>query len=105
MTLDLTEDNFEKEVLQSPLPVLVDFWAPWCPPCRLLKPVIEKLADDYQGKVKIAKLNIDESPQIAQNYQVMSIPTLIFFKKRKIVKRLLGAQPEKVISEKLNQLL
>lgn len=105
MALDFTQDNFEKEVLQAKLPVLVDFWAEWCPPCRLLAPVVEKLAKGYKGKIKIGKLNVDENQAIAEKYQVMSIPTLIFFKEGKMVDKLLGAQPEEVIKKKLDELL
>lgn len=103
--MNFTQDNFEKEVLQAKSPVLVDFWAEWCPPCRLLAPVVEKLAKDYKGKIKIGKLNADENQAIAEKYQVMSLPTLIFFKEGKMVDKLLGAQPEGVIRKKLDELL
>lgn len=103
--MNFTHGNFEKEVLKAKMPVVVDFGAEWCPPCRLLSPMIEKLAKDYKGKVKIGKLNVDENQAIAEKYQVMSIPTLIFFKEGKVVDKLLGAQPEEVIKKKLNELL
>ena len=83
-TIYLTADNFEEEVLKSPVPVLVDFYADWCGPCQALGPVIDALADKYQGKAKICKLNIDEHRKVALSYKVMSIPTLFFFKDGKL---------------------
>lgn len=104
MALDFNQENFKKEVLKVEGLVVVDFWAPWCPPCRLLKPIVEELANLYQGKIKIGKLNIDENRELAQEYEVMSIPTLIFFKEGKVVARLLGAQPKEIIKEKIDSL-
>ncbi len=86
----LNDQNFEKEVLKSDLPVLVDFWASWCSPCKMAGPVIDQLEKDYAGKVKVGKLNVDENPQIAQKYMVMSIPTVIIFKNGKEIKRQVG---------------
>jgi len=88
--LILTDKNFKEEVLQGRIPVLVDFWAPWCGPCWLAEPVIEELAQEYEGKIKIGKLNVDENPQTAQKYGVMSIPTVIVFKKGKEAKKQIG---------------
>jgi len=88
--LILTDKNFQEEVLQSSLPVLVDFWAPWCGPCQLAGPVIEALAQEYAGKLKVGKLNVDENPQTAQRYGVMSIPTVIVFKEGKETKKQIG---------------
>jgi thioredoxin 1 len=88
--IDLTDQNFEKEVLKEKLPILVDFWAPWCGPCRLADPVIKELAEEYKGKMKTGKLNIDENPKISQKYGVMSIPTVIIFKGGKEVKKQVG---------------
>ena len=87
---DLTEANFNQEVLKAKLPVLVDFWAPWCGPCLMAGPVIEELAKEYQGKMEIGKLNVDENPKISQKYSIMSIPTVIVFKNGKETKRLIG---------------
>ena len=99
MAIELTEDNFESEVLQSDLPVLVDFWASWCPPCKMMVPVIEDLSQEYSGKAKIAKLNVDEAREIASKYGIMSIPTMILFNDGKEVARLAGAMPKEKLSE------
>ena len=86
----LTEQNFEGEVLKSDLPVLVDFWAPWCGPCQTAGPVIEELAKEYEGKIKVGKLNVDENPKMAQKYGIMSIPTVIIFKNGQEIRRQVG---------------
>ncbi len=78
--LTFTDQNFEGDVLKSDIPVIVDFWAPWCGPCRIVSPIIEDLSKEYEGKVKVGKLNVDENPQTAQTYGVMSIPSVLFFK-------------------------
>jgi len=98
----LTDDNFEQEVLQSNIPVLVDFWAPWCGPCRMIAPTIEKLAEEFKGKVKIGKLNVDDHAATAQRYGIMSIPTLNIFKGGEIADQIMGAQPEPILRDKLN---
>jgi len=98
----VTDENFEQEVLKSDIPVLVDFWAPWCGPCLMIAPAIEKLAGEFKGRVKIAKLNVDDHPATAQHFAVMSIPTLKVFKGGQIVDNLIGAQPEPVLRDKLN---
>lgn len=90
MEIKLSTENFEKEVLKSEKPVLVDFYADWCGPCNAMAPVLEELAKELEGKVKVGKINVDENPDIAVEYNVMSIPTLIVFKKGKEEKRLVG---------------
>jgi thioredoxin 1 len=92
MIVELTDQNFETEVLQSRIPVLVDFWAPWCGPCQMVGPVIEELATEYQDKIKVGKLNVDENPQTAVKYGVMGIPTVILFKEGKEVARKIGLE-------------
>ena len=88
----ITDSNFQKEVLDSKTAVVVDFWAPWCGPCRAVTPVIEELAKDYAGKVTVGKLNVDENPEVAGQFNVMSIPTVMVFKEGKPVKSIVGAQ-------------
>ena len=90
----ITSQNFRDEVLASQLPVLVDFWAPWCGPCRMLAPVLEELEADLAGKVKVAKINVDEEMELAAQFQVASIPTLILFEKGQAVRRTVGVQPK-----------
>jgi thioredoxin 1 len=89
-----TDANFEQEVLKSEKPVLVDFWAPWCGPCRAVGPVVEELAEAYKGRVKVGKINIDDNPTTATAYGVMSIPTLILFNKGAIMDKLIGLSPK-----------
>lgn len=106
MEITLTNDNFKKEVAESKEVVLVDFWAPWCGPCRMLGPVIEELAEEWSGKgVRVGKVNVDENSSLAQQYNVMSIPTLIFFKNGKAVNQMVGAQPKEKIEQELKKLL
>ncbi|HUS52107.1 MAG TPA: thioredoxin [Candidatus Bathyarchaeia archaeon] len=90
MALKLTDNDFEAEVLKAKEPVLVDFWAPWCGPCKLAGPAVDELAKDYQGKVKVGKLNVDDYPKIAEKYGVMSVPTIVIFKNGQEVERLTG---------------
>lgn len=98
----ITEANFETEVLHSELPVLVDFWADWCGPCRMLSPLIADLAKEYEGKIKVGKVNVDEQQELAMQYRVVSIPTLILFRDGQIANRLVGAVPKGRIEEMLN---
>ena len=105
MEINLNDENFKKEVLEADLPVLVDFWASWCGPCKMLGPVIEKLADDDQGKVKVCKVNIDEGKSSAAEYGIMSIPTLIIFKDGKVVDKFTGVLPKAKLEEKLEAIL
>ena len=101
LVTQLTTDNFEAEVGQFSGTVLVDFWAPWCGPCRMVAPIVDELAKEYQGKAKIAKLNTDEAPDIAGRYGIRSIPTMLFFKNGQVVQQLVGAYPKTKIVEKL----
>ncbi len=101
----LTEDNFEREVLKSEQPVLVDFWADWCAPCHRMAPVIEELAHEFDGTATIGKLNIDKEPELARRYGVRSIPSLLFFRSGGAVGRIAGVQPKRVLAEKLAELV
>lgn len=101
----LNDDNFKKEVLESKTPCLVDFWAEWCGPCRRVAPVVEEIADEFQGRVKVAKLNVDEGSKTASAYGVMSIPTLMFFKDGKVVEQIVGAVAKQELVAKLEELL
>ena len=105
MVIDITDQNFEDEVIKSALPVLVDLWAPWCGPCRIVAPVVDKLAERYEGKFKFCRLNVDENPQTASKYRVMSIPTLMFFKGGEAVDTVIGAVPERALEPKIDGLL
>lgn len=100
-----TEENFKSEVLESSQPVLVDFWAEWCGPCKMIAPAIEELAEEFDGKAKVVKLNVDEQPSIAGQYGIRSIPTLLFFRDGKVVEQLVGAAPKAALAEKLNGLI
>ena len=101
----LTSENFESEVGQFKGTVMVDFWAPWCGPCRMIAPIVEELAKEYQGKAKVAKLNTNEAPDIAGRFGIRSIPTIMFFKNGEKVQELIGAYPKSKINEKLASLL
>ena len=99
--LEITRENFEEEVLKSVLPVLVDFWAPWCMPCKIIAPAVEKLAEEMKGKVKVSKSNVDENPDVATEFSIMNIPTLVLFKDGKEVSRIMGVNSKEAIEVKI----
>ncbi|OUO56631.1 thioredoxin [Candidatus Avelusimicrobium gallicola] len=101
----LNDSNFETEVLKHKGPVMVDFWATWCGPCRMLGPVVEEIANEYAGKVKVCKLNVDEGTDTSSKYRITSIPTIIFFKDGEVVGQTVGLQSKAALQEKLNALL
>jgi len=103
--LHVTDAAFEKTVLQSPTPVIVDFWAPWCGPCKMVAPILDKLAKEYAGKVVIAKVNTDDNPEWAMKYGVQGIPTMLFIAGGKVIHRQVGALPERMLREALTQFL
>jgi thioredoxin 1 len=97
----ITTENFDTEVLQAEEPVLVDFWAPWCGPCRVIGPAVEELATQYAGKLKVGKLNVDDHPAIAQKYHITGIPALLFFKGGSVVDTVVGAVPKSVLQQRV----
>ena len=101
----ITEENFEQEVLQSDLPVMIDLWAVWCAPCKAIEPIVEQIANEYNGKLKVGKLDVDSNQRIAVQYGVRSIPTLLFFKDGELQDQLIGAVPKQAIVEKINKVL
>lgn len=103
--ITLTDANFKAEVLDSATPVLVDFWAPWCGPCQMIAPLVATVAKEYEGKIKVGKLNVDENPVTAGEYGIMSIPTIKIFKDGKIVEETVGVQPVTAITEKVDRVL
>ncbi len=103
--LEFNDANFQSDVIGSNLPVLVDFWAPWCHPCRALDPVVEEIAGDYDGRLKVGKLNTDDNRETAMKYGIMSLPTLVIFKNGEIKTRIVGLQPKKAIAERIDEVL
>jgi len=101
----LNEQSWKDEVLHSDLPVLVDFWAEWCAPCHMITPILEEISREYGEKIKIGKLNVDENPTIAGQYRIMGIPTLLFFRGGKIVDKIVGVVPKKILQEKIEEML
>lgn len=101
--LDVSDSNFESEVLKSDIPVLVDFWAPWCGPCRMIAPVVEKLSQEFAGKAKFVKLNVDDNPEIAQKYNITGIPALYMFKGGADVDKVIGAAQKPVLENLISK--
>ena len=103
--LDVTSETFQREVLESSEPVLVDFWATWCPPCRRLSPKVEELAEEYRGRLKVAKIDSDSNQDLAAKYQIQALPTLLFFKKGQVLGQLVGDHQKAKIAEQIDTLL
>jgi len=99
--VEVTDTNFQNEVLNSPTPVLVDFWAEWCGPCKMIAPVVEELAKEYDGKLKVGKVDVDANQQVSMQFGVRSIPTLLIFKQGKVVEQVIGAVPKRLLAEKI----
>ncbi len=104
-TVTVTDANFEEEVIKSDIPVLVDFWAAWCMPCKMLTPILKEIAEEMEGKIKIAKLNVDNSPQSAGQYGIRSIPSLLIFKRGSVIEQMIGALPKKTIKQKIDNVI
>ncbi len=101
--LEIRDADFDTEVLNSSIPVLVDFWAPWCGPCRMIAPVVEEISNEYAGRMKVGKMNTDDNPDVPSRYGIMSIPTLLIFRNGKVVDQIVGALPGPAIKQRLAQ--
>lgn len=100
--ITITKENYDEEVIKSPVPVLLDFWATWCGPCRMLSPIVDEIANEVEGKAKVGKINVDEQPDLAQQFGIMSIPTLVFMKNGEVVAKEVGVRSKQAILDKLN---
>lgn len=105
MLIDVTDQTFDAEVMKANIPVLIDMWAPWCGPCRMVEPILKKLSDKYQGKVKFCRMNVDENQKTPSQYRVMSIPNMLFIKGGKVVDTAVGALPENALQAKVDGLI
>ena len=105
MPATITTSNFEHDVLHAPGPVLIDFWAPWCGPCRLIGPVVEEIATQYAGRLTVGKLNVDEHPAVAQRYGITNIPALVFFHEGQVRETVVGAVPKRVLTARVDEVL
>jgi len=103
--ITLSESNWEEEVIKSNIPVIVDFWAEWCMPCRMISPIVEEISNEYEDKIKVGKLNVDAHPSIATRYSITGIPTVLFFKNGNLVDQVVGAVPKRVLEEKVKKVL
>jgi thioredoxin 1 len=103
--IEFTDSNFETEVIKSNTPVLVDFWAPWCGPCKIIAPIVEEISSEYGGRLKVGKVNTDDNQKVASDYGVMSIPTLMIFKDGQVVERIIGAQPKEALKTKIDAVI
>ncbi len=103
--IEFTDGNFDQEVLNSNLPVLIDLWASWCAPCHMISPIVEELADEYAGKLKVGKLNVDQNPNVPGRYNVRAIPTLLFFKDGKLYDQIVGVVPKSTIEEVIKRMV
>ncbi|RMH36267.1 MAG: thioredoxin [Deltaproteobacteria bacterium] len=102
-TIEVTDDNFQSEILESDIPALVDFWAVWCGPCRQIAPTVDALADEYKGRLKVGKMNVDDHQQVPQKYGIRSIPTLLLFKGGQVVDQIVGAVPRQKLEEAIQK--
>lgn len=103
--LELTDENFDEMIIQTDVPAVVDFWAEWCAPCKAIAPVVEALAEEYAGKVRVGKLNVDENPKTASRFSVRGIPTLLIFKNGEVQEQIVGAQPKGAIKQSLDRVV
>ena len=103
--ITVTKGNFDAEVVKSPVPVIADFWAEWCGPCRMISPILKELAKEYKDKLRIAKINVDQEPDLATQFNIVSIPTLLFFNKGQVVKQQVGAVPRQALEKILKEML
>ena len=100
--IEITDSNFESQVIKSDVPIVVDFWAPWCGPCKVIAPILTEIAGEYDGKIKVGKLNTDDSQEVAAKYGIMSIPTLLIFKNGEVAEKIVGAQSKQAITARID---